>query len=166
MVEPSGASEGLEGDQGGTPDGHAPRSHDPRRMFRQFSGPPAPDPDPTDSTAQIWERCQGFDKGHEVDSRVHWYHREVGFQREQADQEMIDRNPATAAAYLRSSARACLSSGCSARCPTRRTRNSSGNATTSVPFLRFIGPPVALVVTFMDALRSWDLGAGVKRRLN
>ena len=42
-----------------------------------------------------WVRCQGYDEGHEIDLIVHWYHREVGFQRAQEDQDMIDRNPAT-----------------------------------------------------------------------
>ena len=49
----------------------------------------------------MWVRCQGWDAGHEIDSRAHYYDREVGFQRGHDDQDMIDNNPRTAEAYAR-----------------------------------------------------------------
>ena len=98
MEELLQASQSLEGAQGGTPEGQPPRS---AAYYSTFLRHRRLIPDPSDATKDIWERCQGWDKEHEVDSRVHYYHREVGFQREQVDQDMINRNPSTAAAFQR-----------------------------------------------------------------
>ena len=50
---------------------------------------------------QHWIRCEGRDHGHQIDSRVHYFDREIGFLQAEADQEMIERNKATAAAFAR-----------------------------------------------------------------
>ena len=95
MKETSEAFGRLGDDQGGTPDEHAPRVAAYFAAFLVSGVHRRLIPDPNDPSAMCWVRCQGYDEGHEIDSIVHWYHREVGFQRAQEDQDMIDRNPAT-----------------------------------------------------------------------
>ena len=171
MEELLRASQSFEGAQGGTPEGQAPHS---QAYYPTYLRHRRLIPDPSDLTKNIWERCQGWDEGHEVDSRVHHYHREVGFQREQEDQDMIDRNPTTAAAFQRRR-----------QDPKKRKAHSSTVTSWSMferwvlsemphePYaafldkcdkrlqgIRFIGPPVALVVTYMDELRSRPLKGG------
>jgi len=45
-----------------------------------------------------WETCDGTDVGHEPDSRVHRFDREVGFILSQEEQAMVGRNPLIAQA--------------------------------------------------------------------
>ena len=170
-MELLGASQSLEGAQGGTPEGQAPRSP---AYYPTFLRHRRLIPDPSDATKNIWERCQGWDKEHEVDSRVHYYHREVGFQREQVDQDMIDRNPTTAAAFQRQRQDPKKRKAHSAtvmrwsmferwvlsEMPNEPYAKFLQDCDRKAPTIRFIGPPVALVVTYMDELRSWGLKGG------
>ena len=49
-----------------------------------------------------WVACEPTEKGHEPDSRVHRYNREIGFALAAGEQEMVDRNQAVADAEQRS----------------------------------------------------------------
>ena len=48
-----------------------------------------------------WVRCEGYDEGHEIDSRVHYYDREVGFKRSDEDEASAQRNQRVADAFER-----------------------------------------------------------------
>ena len=54
-----------------------------------------------DQSGDYWQRCDGWDDGHEVDSRVHFFDRELGFLRAQQDQDIIERNESTRLAFER-----------------------------------------------------------------
>ena len=128
-----------------------------------------------------WVRVNGFDVGHEVDSRVHCYDREVGFLREQEDQDMIERNVAARIAFARRRQDprkrkahsqtvhrwALFERWVLAEMPLEPYATFLRDCDGLTPNVRFIGPPVALVVTYMDTIRAWPLKANsVKVYLN
>ena len=115
-----------------------------------------------------WVRCEGRDEGHQIDSRVHFYDREVGFLQADADQEMIERNEATAAAFARRRQQvekrkshhktvdrwSMFERWVLARMSDEPYAQFLRDCNDLKPGLRFLAPPVALVVTYMDTLRD------------
>jgi hypothetical protein len=126
---------------------------------------------------QHWVRCEGRDNGHQIDSRVHYYDREVGFMQAVADQEMIERNEATAAAYNRRRQEvekrkahhktvdrwAMFERWVLARMSSEPYALFLRDCNDLKPGLRFQAPPMALVVTYMDTLH--DDAGGVFEKL-
>lgn len=117
---------------------------------------------------QHWARCEGRDDGHQLDSRVHYYDREIGFLQAEADQEMIERNEATAAAFARRRQQvekrkahhktvdrwSMFERWVLDRMPAEQYAQFLCDCNVLKPGLRFLDPPVALVVTYMDTLRD------------
>ena len=89
VLDGSGVAEGVEGDHPGEVEFKSAAYYPTFMVHRRLGDD------------NVWVRCQGWDVGHEIDSRAHYYDREVGFQRGRDDQDMIDNNPRTAEAYAR-----------------------------------------------------------------
>ena len=134
-----------------------------------------------DQSGDYWQRCDGWDDGHEVDSRVHFFDRELGFLRAQQDQEIIERNESTRLAFERRRQDPCKRRAHSftvmrwalferwvlAEMPQEPYAAFLRECENLTPNLRFQAPPVALIVTFMDTIRAWPLKANtVKNYLN
>jgi len=123
--------------------------------------------------ARRWVRCQGYDDDHQMDSRVHYYDREHGFDRGAEHRAALDRSSVTREAFARRREN-----------PEKRTAHwktverwsmferwvlammpSDPYATflracdNPVASVAFQAPTVALVVTFMDEIRQFPLKA-------
>ena len=120
-----------------------------------------------------WVTCQGWDPGHQMDSRVHRYDREKGFYRGADHDAALGRNPNIRAAFearrtrtVKKKSHPALVDRWSmferwvlARMPGEPYAAYLRRAERYDDDLPFEPPPVELVVPFMDALRGFPLKA-------